>query len=80
MEKINLKEFNKNFEILLSYAMKHILEEDWFGYDKGLVIDDVFNTMQHFVIATQKCLEYQAILKEYENLEQKDKKGVFLDA
>ncbi len=80
MEKIRLGEFNENFNIVLAYALRHLINEDWSEYDGSMVVDNTFDTRQHYVLATKKCLEYKEILEDYEKSEQRNKGCVFLDA
>ena len=79
MKKIKLEEFIRNFDIILSYSINHMIKEDWCEYTDSPLVSEIFETMDYFVEATQKCLEYREMLEEYKNADRKSRGCVFLD-
>lgn len=79
MEKIRLDEFIRNFNTVLLYAMRHLVKEDWDEFDGSVLVADVFDTMQYYVTATQKCAEYLECFEEYDKMDKKSRGCVFLD-
>ena len=79
VEKIKFDEFLENYDIILSYAIRHMINEDWNEYDGSLFTSEVFDTMQYYILAGKKCLEYKDIFNDYVKTDKRIRGCVFLD-
>lgn len=78
MKKIKLNDFLENFNTILNYSKKHIINEDWKEWSDTELVDSVWDEMEYYVIALSKCFEYFDILENYDKSHNK-KENIFLD-
>lgn len=78
-DKIKLEEFLQNFTTILMYTMNKLINEDWKEFDGSMMTTEVFDTMQHYITAAQKCNEYKETFKDYLEQDKKTRGCIFLD-